>query len=184
MTTPGQDHDAREWEAQEHARRQARVAAMTDPPAPGGSGFSRDLFPAVEQSPAGPREAGDSTYSRVAEALRRPPPVDLPPDFAARVARIAKLQTAPPVAKSSRLEPLPRSGALERRLTGVLVAVFALGAMVAALVYGARVLAQLQAMVGVQGLQWMALLAGCLGLSWSLDWLRRQAGHDGVARPG
>src|SRR3546814_7524149 len=75
------------------------------------------------------------------------------------------------------------SGAFERVLTGVLVAAFALCAVATGLVYGARVLAQLQAMVGVQGLQWMALLAGCLGLSWSLDRLRRRAGHDGVARP-
>src|SRR3546814_14093940 len=62
-------------------------------------------------------------------------------------------------------------------------AVVARGAVATGLVYGARVLAQLQAMVGVQGLQWMALLAGCLGLSWSLDRLRRPAGPDGLPRP-
>ncbi len=184
MNTPGHDHDAREWEAQEHARRQAHAAAATDRPALGGSGFNRDLFPPVAQSPAGPRDAGEGSYRRVAEALRRPPRVDLPPDFAARIARIAELGVATPVAKSSRLEPLPQSGALERTLTGVLVAVFALSAVAAALVYGARVLTQLQAMAGVQGVQWMALLGGCLGLSWSLEWLRRQGGHDGITRPG
>ena len=183
MTTPGQDHDAREWEEQEQARRQARVADATRPSF-GGSGFSRELLPALERSSEKPCEAGDASYRHVAEALRHPPPVDLPPDFAARVARIAELQTATSVTKSSRLKPLLHSSAFERVLTGTLVAVFALGAVVAALVYGARVLAQLQALAGVQGLQWMALLAGCLGLSWSLDWLRRQAGHDGIARPG
>src|SRR3546814_2613479 len=148
-----------------------------------GSGSSRDLSPAVERSPASPHEAGDAAYRHVAEALRRPPPVDLPPDFAARVARIADVRAATSVAGSPRLEPLPQSGAFERVLTGVLVAAFALCAVATGLVYGARVLAQLQAMVGVPGLQWMALLAGCLGLSWSLDRLRRRAGHDGVARP-
>ncbi|MFC3714624.1 hypothetical protein ACFONC_00435 [Luteimonas soli] len=180
MNTPGNDRDAREWAAQERARR----AAATNPPAPRGSGFSRDFFPAGERSLASPQEAGDAAYRHVADALRRPPPVELPPDFAARVARIAELQTATAVTKSSRLKPLPRSSAFERRLTGALVAVFALGTAAAALVYGARVMAQLEALAGVQGLQWLALLAGCLGLSWSLGWLRRQAGHDGIARPG
>src|SRR3546814_5212060 len=60
MNTPGHDHDAREWEAQEHARRQARAAAVTNPPAARGSGSSRDLSPAVERSPASPHEAGDA----------------------------------------------------------------------------------------------------------------------------
>jgi len=140
--------------------------------------------PAPARSSPSHREDDDASYRHVAEALRRPPPVDLPPDFATRVARIAELPTATSVTRSSRLKPLLHSSAFERVLTGVLVAVFALGALAAALVFGARVLAQLQAVVGVQGLQWMALLAGCLGLSWSLDWLRRQAGHDGIARPG
>jgi hypothetical protein len=35
----------------------------------------------------------------------------------------------------------------------------------------------LQAAIGAQGVQWAALLAGCLGLSWSLDRLRAYAGH-------
>src|SRR3546814_4546538 len=119
MNTPGHDHVAREWEAQEHARRQARTAAVTNPPAARGSGPSRDLSPAVERSPASPHEAGDAAYRHVAEALRRPPPVDLPPDFAARVARIADVRAATSVAGSPRLEPLPQSGAFERVLTGV-----------------------------------------------------------------
>src|SRR3546814_13158162 len=98
MNTPGHDHDAREWEAQEHARRQARTAAVTNPPAARGSGSSRDLSPAVERSPASPHEAGDAAYRHVAEALRRPPPVDLPPAFAARAARLPQARPAPPAA--------------------------------------------------------------------------------------
>src|SRR5690606_28819054 len=116
MTTPGQDHDVREWEAQEQARRQARVADATRPSF-GGSGFSRELLPALERSSEKPCEAGDASYRHVAEALRHPPPVDLPPDFAARVARIAELQTATSVTKSSRLKPLLHSSAFERGLT-------------------------------------------------------------------
>src|SRR3546814_615355 len=50
MNTPGHDHDAREWEAQEHARRPARAAAVTNPPAARGRGCSRALSPAVEQT--------------------------------------------------------------------------------------------------------------------------------------
>src|SRR3546814_15119573 len=95
MNTPGHDHDAREWEAQEHARRQARTAAVTNPPAARGSGPSRALSPAVERSPASPHEAGDAAYRHVAQTLRRPPPVDLPTDFAARVPRLPQRRAAP-----------------------------------------------------------------------------------------
>ena len=179
------DHDQREWEAQERARQLARDGKSASPPlAPRGSGFSRESLHPVELSSTSEPDAESADYRRIADALRRPPPVDLPSDFAVRVARIAEMRAAAPVAKSPRLKPLSRSSALERALTGALMAVFALGAVAVAPVYGARVLAQLQAMVGVQGVQWMALLAGCLGLSWSLDWLRRQARHDGVVRPG
>src|SRR3546814_5839508 len=127
-----------------------------------GSGSSRDLSPAVERSPASPHEAGDAAYRHVAEALRRPPPVDLPPDFAARVARIAEVRAATSVAGSPRLEPLPQSGAFERVLTGVLVAVFALCAVATGLVYGARVLRSEEHTSELQSLMRISYAVFCL----------------------
>lgn len=194
MNTSGQDHGAPEWEAgewaaQEHARRQARVAAGASPGAPDrGSDFGRGLFGMAAPSSAGPQDAGDASYRHIAEALRRPPPVDLPPDFAARVARVAEARAPDRVPESPRLEssrpkPLPQSGAFERTLLRALVFAFALCAVVVGLVYGARVLAQLQAAIGMQGVQWTALLAGCLALSWSFEWLRRRPGDDDAVRP-
>lgn len=181
MNTPGQDHDAREreaqeWAAQERARRHARAAAAKSPgPPDSGNGFSSKLFPAMKPSPASPHEAGDASYRHIAQVLRHPPPVDLPPDFAARVARIAEAHAPVPA--------LAEAPAFERVLIRTLAVVFALCAVVAGLVYGERVLAQLQMAIGMQGLQWAALLAGCLGLSWSFEWLRRRAGHGDAMRP-
>jgi hypothetical protein len=191
MNTPheheARDREAREWAAQERARRQARDAAAVspDPNDRVGSGFSREFFRTAEPSPTTPHAAADADapYQRIAEALRRPPPVDLPADFAVHVARIAEARVPGFVPKGSRLKPLPQSGALERTLVRALVFVFALCAVATGLVYGARVLAQLQAAIGPQGVQCTALLAGCLGLSWSLDLLRRRSGHGDAVRP-
>jgi hypothetical protein len=176
MNTSGQDHEAHEWEAQERARRQVRDAVAAPPGAPSRrSGFSRGLPGMGTPSSASPQEAGNASYRHIAQALRRPPPVDLPPDFAARVARIAEARAPSPAAAEA--------PAFERVLVRALVFVFALCAVATGLVYGARVLAQLQAAIGLQGMQWTALLAGCLGLSWSFEWLRRRSGHRGAMRP-
>ena len=188
MNTPheheARDREAREWETQEHARRQARAAAAVspDPDDGGGSGFSRELSRTPESSPTTPHAAAEAPYQRIAEALRGPPPVDLPADFAVHVARLAEERAPVLVPERSRLKPLPQSGAFERALAGVLVFVFALCALLSGAIYGARVLAQMQAAVGVQGLQWAALLVGCLGLSWAVDWLRRRFGHGDAMR--
>jgi len=164
--TPGMARDAREseaqeWAAQERARQQVRDATSTASP-----------------------DAADAAYRRIAAALRHPPRVELPVDFAARVARIAEAPVpAPipvPVPEGMRPRLLSQSGAFEQALLRALVAVFALCALAAGLVYGASVSAQLQAAIGVQGVEWTVLLAGCLGLSWSFEWLRRRAGHDGT----
>ena len=187
MNTPSDhdagDRDAREWAAQERALRHARAAAVKSPgPSDCRSGFSRELLPAAERSSASPHDAGEALYRHVAEALRRPPTVDLPRDFAARVARIAELQASVRGSESSRLKPLLQSGAFERALVRALVATFALCTLLAGAIYGERVLTQLQATVGVHGLQWAALAATCLGLSWILDWLRRRLGHGDAMR--
>ena len=181
MSMSGPDHDrgereAREWEAQERGRRQAADAAWNAPAVTGiVRGASSGIDAAASPSIAADAVAADA-YRRIAQALRRPPPVDLPPDFAVRMARMAKTLAQAPAAPTAgpavAADPL-----LERVLLRALVAAFALGAVVVGLVYGARVFTQLQADIGAQGVQWAALLAGCLGLSWSLDRLRALAGH-------
>lgn len=119
-----------------------------------------------------PLDADDrvrAQYRAIAEALRAPPPVSLPTGFAADVARLARAR-APANA--------PEAG-LERWLVRALVAAFVLSALLALGAYGARLLAMLEDGVGTQGLQWLGVLAGCVALSWSLDWLRRRADGGG-----
>ena len=183
MSMPGPDHDrgereAHEWEVQERGRRQAADAdAAWNAPAVTGivRGASSGIDAAASPSIAADAVAADA-YRRIAQALRRPPPVDLPPDFAVRMARMAETLAqapAPTAVPAAAADPL-----LERVLLRALVAAFALGAVVVGFVYGARLFTQLQAAIGAQGVQWVALLAGCLGLSWSLDRLRALAGHS------
>lgn len=181
MSMSGPDHgrgerEAREWEVQERGRRQA-VDADAARNAPAATGIVRGAPRGVDTA-ASPAIAADAVaaeaYRRIAQALRRPPPVDLPPDFAVRMARMAETLAqapAPTAGPAVAADPV-----LERVLVRALVAAFALGAVVVGLVYGARVFTQLQAAIGAQGVQWAALLAGCLGLSWSLDRLRTLAG--------
>jgi len=157
MNTTDRDHDAggpdaREWAAQERARREA------------GTG-GRAIVRAADHAPD---DAGAAAYRRIAEALRNPPPVELPADFAARVARTAE---AP--------RRTPAGPAFENILQRVLVVAFALCAVLAGLAYGARLLALLQAGVGADALQWAALAAACVALSWSFEWLRNRAGRGG-----
>lgn len=124
---------------------------------------------------AGPAEAEDpalAQYRAIARTLREPPAVALPAGFAADVARRAQARAAAPEA------------GLERWLVRALVAAFAIGALAVLGIYGARLLAALDAAAGAQGMQWLGLLAGCVALSWSFDWLRRRAGgDDGSLRP-
>ena len=194
MNTHGHDHDAREreardrnareWTTQELARSQARAAAAEHPVTPvRGNSSSRGPFDAATLSSASAHDAGEAAYRRIAEALRHPPPVDLPPDFAARIARMAGQRAPAAVANRAQPEQSLPSGELERALVGVLGCVLALCALVAGGVYGPRMFAQVQAAIGLQGLQWTSLLAGCLVLSWSFEWLRRRAGHGGAMRP-
>ena len=138
------DHDEREWQAQERALREVRsgLQAPTD-----------DLTLA--------------RYRDIAKALRQPPQSRLPWDFAASVARLAQQHPAPAVHTLT-----------EQGLLRALAAIFALSALAALGVYGDRLLAMLQVAAGAAGLQWSLALTACVGLSWSLDWLRRRLRDD------
>lgn len=150
------DHDEREWQAQERALGEVRAGVQA----------SADDITLAQ-------------YRDIAKALRQPPQSGLPPDFAASVARLA--HQLPASAEHARSK-LARS---ELALVRALVAIFALSALVALGVYGDRLLAMLQAAAGAAGLQWSLALTACVALSWSLDWLRRRGGgseHDGGGR--
>lgn len=180
MNTSGQGQDEREWAAQERARRQPPGGAAQSPGAPDrGRAFSGERFGTAGSS-AG---CGDAAYRRIDEALRHPPPVDLPPDFAVRVARIAAQRAADVAETGAQAGPAARPAEFERVLVGTLACVLGLCALVAGLVYGPRMVTPVQAAVGAEGLQWTALLAGCLALSWSFEWLRRRTGDGGGLRP-
>lgn len=105
-------------------------------------------------------------YRDIANALRQPPAEALPANFAECVARIAS-------------EPAGETR-FEQILMRVLATVFALSALAALGIYGARLLAMLQSATDAGGLRWTLGLAACLALSWSLDWMRQQLHqHDG-----
>lgn len=121
-----------------------------------------------------PEDSAVAQYRYIADALRQPPRTALPADFAASVARIAARQA-----------PMPAGDMMfEQMLVRILVAVFALSALLALGIYGDRLLAVLQSATDVEGLRWTLGLATCIGLSWSLDWMRRHwdHGHGGGPR--
>jgi hypothetical protein len=159
MNKPGQgmpDHDEREWQVQERALREARD----------GLDMSSDDIALAQ-------------YRSIALALRQPPHGVLPADFAAGVARFAGEGIA-----SERAAARVDGVVFEQVLVRILSAAFALSALAALGIYGGRLLAMLQSATGNEGLQWTLALAACVGLSWSLEWLRRRSGHghDGPMR--
>ena len=99
---------------------------------------------------------------RIAHALRTPPLVALPQDFAARVAALAQARA---VADSR----------LEQTLLRWLVLVFALSAAVVVAWFGRGWVATLAATVpgGQSAIGWGALAACCLLGNWGLGALRR-----------
>lgn len=150
---PDHDRDEREWQAQERALERERRAA-----------------PATHDDPRAER------YRPVVRALREPLADGLPPDFAQRVAERARL------ARQSRAAVDLR---LERTLIRVLVAAFALGALVAVALYGSplwRSLAALASAFGAISGGWLLPALACLGLSWSMDAIRKSAANGGGAR--
>lgn len=136
--------DEVEWQAQERAWRDERAGV-----------------------PAGD-DPLQASYRTIARALRTPPPGRLPSNFAVQVA-----------ARAGRLPPHASLDLrFEQRLMRVLVGVFALSAAVATALYGPQALSGLAALVPAlsadASLDWLTLVAGCMGLSWSLHLLRRR----------
>ncbi|QNN47664.1 hypothetical protein H9L17_05895 [Thermomonas brevis] len=121
---------------------------------------------AQEQARRGDPDA-DAGDLRIARALRRAPPVDLPPDFATAVARSAAAQ-ARARAEASTL--------LEQRLLRGLGFVFALSAAVVVAWYGRGWAAALAATLpgGGEALGWCAAAAVCLLGNWGLGAMKRR----------
>lgn len=140
----GAPFDEREWQLQERALREEREGSATGDD------------PAV------------ADYRKVVHALRTPPSVDLPADFAAQVAARAAARHA-------------AAGRLEQVLTHALLAALALAAVVVSLQYGGDWLRDGIALLPARGrdlgLQWGLAVAACLGLSWSMEQLRRRGTH-------
>lgn len=113
--------------------------------------------------------AGDdpalADYRLVSRALRTPAPVDLPADFAAQVAACA--------AARARAE-----GRLEQVLTQALLAALGLAGGVVAVQSGGAWLRDCLAWLPPRqlglALPWGLAVVGCLGLSWSMEQVRRR----------
>ena len=126
-----------------------------------GSPVDDARWQAQERARRGEAEA-DALDLRIAHALRVPPPVALPQDFAARVAALAQARA---VADSR----------LEQTLLRWLVLVFALSAAVVVAWFGRGWVATLAATLpgGQSAIGWGALAACCLLGNWGLGALRR-----------
>lgn len=126
------NHDEREWQAQEEALRDERL------------GLGRPTA-----------DARAVAYRRIAQALRMPPPVALPADFAAELARRV---AAPRVDMR-----------LEHWLVGVLVAVFGIAAGIVAWLYGGDWLGTSAAfapqLANGTTLKWVLAVIGCLAVA-------------------
>lgn len=110
----------------------------------------------------------DPAELRIARALRRAPPVDLPADFAAQVAALALTQSVSATA--------PEQSLLEQRLLRGLVIVFALSAAVVVAWFGHRWVAELAALLpgGGDAVVWSGVAALCLLGNWGVGLLRGQ----------
>ena len=108
----------------------------------------------------------DPAELRIARALRRATPMDLPPDFAVQVAALARAQASLAASEQS---------LLEQRLLRGLVIVFALSAAVVVAWFGRGWVATLAATLpgGQSAIGWGALAACCLLGNWGLGALRR-----------
>lgn len=140
----GPDIEDARWQAQERARIAARDGGIDADP--------DDL--------------------RIARALRHAPKIDLPADFASRVAGIARARQA--------------SGSLlEQRLLRGLALVFGLSSAVTVAYYGHGWIAALASTLpgGIDALGWSAAAGACVGANWALGLLRErlQAGRDLLA---
>ncbi len=129
------NHDEHEWQLQE--------AALHD-----------------ERSGQPPRSDDPllARYRDVARALRAPPPVGLPDDFAVQVARRV----------AGVVEPDAR---FEQRLVGALVALFGVAGVIVCLIYGAdwwRSSATYVPDLGAGSMKWLLALGACIAASWTM----------------
>lgn len=138
------DHDEAQWQAQERARL-AASDGTADAVADGG-----DL--------------------RVARALRRAPPVELPMDFAAQVAGLARVQAT-------------NNSLFEQRLLRGLYVLLALSALVTVAWYGRSWPASLAAVLpgGGEAASWSMAAGLCVMANWAFALLRGQHERDGAA---
>ncbi|HQW58967.1 hypothetical protein [Thermomonas sp.] len=120
---------------------------------------------AQEKARRGDADA-DPDDLRIARALRRAPPVDLPFDFASQVASLARAQAA-------------ANCLLEQRLLRGLVFVFALSAAVVIAWQGRGWTAGLAAVLpgGSDAVGWSAAAALCVLANWGFAALRGQFGR-------
>lgn len=131
----GPDIDKARWQAQERARIAARGGGIEADP--------DDLL--------------------IAEALRQAPAVDLPHDFASRIAGIARARQA-------------STSLLEQRLLRGLTLAFGMSSAATVAYYGHAWLAALAASLpgGADALGWSAAAAACVGANWAWGLLRER----------
>ncbi len=136
------EFDEAQWQAQERARIAARDGSID----------------------------ADADELRIAHALRHPPAVDLPFDFAKQVA--ARAARAPQTSGSL----------LEQRLLRGLTLVFGLSSAATVAYYGHAWVAALAMTLpgGTDALGWSAAAAACVGANWAWGLLRERmhAGND------
>ena len=117
---------------------------------------------AQEKARRGDADA-DADDLRIARALRRAPAVDLPADFAAQVAALARA-------------PAAVNSVIEQRLLRGLTLAFALSAAVVVAWYGRGWVAELATVLpgGSDAVGWSAVAALCVLGNWGFGALRRQ----------
>lgn len=123
---------------------------------------------ALHEERAGATSGDDpalADYRRVARALRTPLPPDLPADFAVRVAARAEQRRR----LQSRVEDV---------LTQLLLAALGIAGGIVAVQSGGTWLQDATALLPRQalglGLPWGLAIVACLGLSWSMEHVRRR----------
>ena len=112
----------------------------------------------------------DATDLRIARALRHAPSVDLPVDFASRVAALARTQAT-------------FSAVLEQRLLRGLVLVFALSAAVVVAWFGRGWVAELATVLpgGQDAVAWSGIAALCVLGNWGVGLLRGRLASEASA---
>ena len=133
------DHDEAQWQAQERARLSVRDGVAD----------------------------ADIDYLRIARALRQAPAMQLPVDFAAQVAGLARMQVA-------------NDSLLEQRLLRGLSMVFGVSAVATVAWFGRSWPADLAAALpgGSSAVGWTAVAALCAVCNWGLGLLRRRQSGD------